>query len=314
MRFKTAALAALDPPPADDADAGEFTALVAVFGNVDSQGERILPGAFKGTLERWGQMDAPIPVLWSHQWADPDLHIGQVLDAAEVDEGLRVKGLLDVAENPKAARVRQLMIQRRVRQFSFAYDVLDAEEGEEGVTDLHELELYEVGPCLVGANPSTELLDAKASLLVPRRPPSRSPAGGAGRGLAFRLRLAAIAPEAVKAAVGPHSTPTSESAWDGPANEARVETDQPTAYYRKVYAWQDPEGDPATKAGWRFIHHEVAGDGTPGAANLTACSTGIGILNGGRGGTTIPAADRQGVYNHLAKHLRDGDREPPTLA
>ena len=40
---------------------------------------------------------------------------------------------------------------------------------------------------------------------------------------------------------------------------------------------------------------------------------GIGVLNGGRGGTTIPDADRQGVWNHLAKHLRDADLTPPEL-
>lgn len=310
MRYKTAALAHLDPPAADDPEAGEFTALVAVFGNVDSQGDRILPGAFKGTLGRWEKSGAPIPVLWSHQWADPDLHIGQVLEATETDDGLQVRGQLDVADNPKAARVRQLMLQRRVRQFSFAYDSLKADMTEDGVNELAELELYEVGPCLVGANPATELLEAKAlavpqpsGLVLPRQ---------AGAGLALRLRLAGLEPEH-KAAVGAHSTPTDDGAWDGPANEAKVRTGEDAGYYRKVYAWQDPEGDPGTKAGWRFIHHLVGADGTPGAASLTACSTGIGILNGGRGGTTIPSADRQGVYNHLARHLRDGDREPPEL-
>ena len=31
----------------------------------------------------------------------------------------------------------------------------------------------------------------------------------------------------------------------------------------------------------------VASGGDVGAANLTACSTGIGVLNGGRGGTVV---------------------------
>jgi signal peptide peptidase SppA len=55
-------------------------------------------------------------------------------------------------------------------------------------------------------------------------------------------------------------------------------------------------------------------DGDVGPANLTACSQGIGVLNGGRTGTTIPDSDRQGVYDHLAKHLSDAGREPPALA
>ena len=196
MRFKTVPLVALEPPEAADAEAGEFTALVAVFGNVDSQGERILPGAFKGTLERWAASGSPIPVLWSHQWMDPDLHIGQVLEASETEEGLRVKAGLDVADNPKAARVRQLMLQRRVRQFSFAYDVLDGAQAEDGAMDLKELELYEVGPCLVGANPLTELMDAKATVTPPGAPGApgtpQPPAPHGSPGLALLLRLAGL--------------------------------------------------------------------------------------------------------------------------
>lgn len=114
-------------------------------------------------------------------------------------------------------------------------------------------------------------------------------------------------------AVSVHHTETSEASWDGPANEARARSGEDAAYYRRIYAWQDSDGDPEAKSSWRFIHHEVDGDGNPGAANIRACQTGIGVLNGGRGGTTIPAADRQGVYNHLAAHLRDADVEPPEL-
>jgi len=114
-------------------------------------------------------------------------------------------------------------------------------------------------------------------------------------------------------AVAIHHTPTSDGPWDGPANEARAKSGESEDYYRNIFAWQDPEGDPETKAAWRFIHHEVSEDGTPGAANLRACSTGIGVLNGGRGGTTIPAADREGVYRHLAAHLADAEKEVPEL-
>lgn len=117
-------------------------------------------------------------------------------------------------------------------------------------------------------------------------------------------------------AVGAHDTATSEGSWDGPANERRLPSPMTTATARAAYAWIDDdrvEDGELPKDAARFIHHEVDADGRPGPANLTACSTGIGILNGGRGGTTIPAADRQGVYNHLAAHLRDAGQEPPEL-
>lgn len=117
-------------------------------------------------------------------------------------------------------------------------------------------------------------------------------------------------------AVGSHDTATSEGDWDGPANEARIPSPMTVETARNAYAWIDDErveDGELPKDAAKFIHHEVSADGRPGAANLTACSTGIGILNGGRGGTTIPRADFQGVYDHLAAHLRDADREPPEL-
>lgn len=117
-------------------------------------------------------------------------------------------------------------------------------------------------------------------------------------------------------AVAPHDTSTSDGPWDGPENESRLPSPITVAQARDAYAWIDNdrvEDGELPKDAARFIHHEVSSDGTPGAANLTACSTGIGVLNGARGGTTIPNADVQGVYDHLAAHLRDADQEPPPL-
>lgn len=117
-------------------------------------------------------------------------------------------------------------------------------------------------------------------------------------------------------AVAVHDTATSEEPWDGPANETRLPSPLTLDQARAAYAWFDSdrvEDDMIVKDACRFIHHEISEDGSAGAANLTACSTGIGILNGGRGGTTIPDADVQGVYDHLAAHLRDADRDPPPL-
>jgi hypothetical protein len=47
---------------------------------------------------------------------------------------------------------------------------------------------------------------------------------------------------------------------------------------------------------------------------VRACINGIAILNGGRGGADVSQRDRQGVYKHLAAHLRDAGRKPAELA
>lgn len=113
-------------------------------------------------------------------------------------------------------------------------------------------------------------------------------------------------------AVGTHDTATTDGDWDGPANEKRI--DKLTVdKARAAYAWYDGaavEDGELPKSAAKFIHHEINADGTVGPANLTACSAAIAALHGARGGTSIPEADRRGVYDHVAAHLRDAGREP----
>lgn len=120
--------------------------------------------------------------------------------------------------------------------------------------------------------------------------------------------------------IKPHSTATSDKPWDGPANKARLPNEDGEKQWLAAFAWFDDEapdanGDhyPDRKGDYKFIHHEVDQAGDVHAANVNACSQGIAVLNGGRTGTTIPDSDRQGVWDHLAQHLRDAGREPPPL-
>src|SRR6185437_1457957 len=76
-------------------------------------------------------------------------------------------------------------------------------------------------------------------------------------------------------------------------------------YYREEFAWVDPDGDPTVKSSYKFPHHHVSTDGTIGDANIKACQSAIGVLNGGMGGSQIPASDHAAVHDHLAAHLKD---------
>lgn len=116
------------------------------------------------------------------------------------------------------------------------------------------------------------------------------------------------------AAVASHDTATSDAAWDGGAQEKKLPSPLSLADAKAMYAWYDSsavDGGEIAKTSCKFPHHEVSADGTPGAANLKACSSGIAALHGARTPTTIPESDRKGVYNHLAKHLKDGGMTPP---
>ena len=155
-----------------EAGSGKFEALVSVFGNIDHVKDVVMPGAFSKAVK---ESDPP-PVVWSHYWNIPP--IGETIDWGETDKGLRVKGELFVGADDKhqyADMVYAAMKSREgrkpaLREFSFSYDIPDDGEvkstrevdGKEiAVQELHSLyPIHEVGPCLKGCNPATQLISA----------------------------------------------------------------------------------------------------------------------------------------------------------
>jgi hypothetical protein len=102
-------------------------------------------------------------------------------------------------------------------------------------------------------------------------------------------------------------------AWDGPMNKTHIKSPSTTAYFDRIFAYQRPNTVGDMKAHYSFIHHFVAADGTPGEASFAALASAIATLNGGRAGTVLRGAARQGVYRHLASHYKDAGRPAPEL-
>ena len=148
----------------DDAPHGEVTALVSVFGNTDLVGDRVMPGAFAKSLEAIKAAGRSIPFIWSHDWGRPESYLGVVRDAKETDEGLVVRA--EFFDTPTAQHVRKLLSTGAVSEFSFAYDVIDAAPGKDGVNELRELSILEAGPTLKGANPATQLVGVRSLAAV----------------------------------------------------------------------------------------------------------------------------------------------------
>lgn len=144
-------------------EAGYVDAYVSMFGNVDYGGDRMVPGAFAKTLAEWKDSGDPIPAIWSHDWDNPDAHVGVVEDVIEDEKGLKVRMKFDL-DRPFANQVFYLLKNRRVREFSFGYITREAEvvQDEEfgDVREIRDVKLIEVGPTLVGMNPATQLLEA----------------------------------------------------------------------------------------------------------------------------------------------------------
>jgi HK97 family phage prohead protease len=168
-RFKSYTPTSFKTVGQDGLKEGEYVATASVFDVIDSYGDRVLAGAFANTLAAWASKGDPIPVIWAHQWTNPMAHIGQVLDIDETGTDLRYKAALDL-DDPFAMKVYQLMKGRRITQQSFGFDVVEggwATFESREVFEIAEVDLYEVGPCLVGVNQSTDLLGIKSSSGAP---------------------------------------------------------------------------------------------------------------------------------------------------
>jgi HK97 family phage prohead protease len=149
---------------------GEFTAIVSAFGNEDSQGDIVEKGAFAKTLAEWTLKGRPIPVVWSHQFNDPDSFLGEYTAAEETDKGLQLTGLLDL-DHAKSARVYNLMKRGVIVEFSISglvrdYELIEKDEESDGwwmpPMLIKDIDLWEAGPCFKGANAETELISIKS--------------------------------------------------------------------------------------------------------------------------------------------------------
>jgi HK97 family phage prohead protease len=110
-----------------------------------------------------------------------------------------------------------------------------------------------------------------------------------------------------------HSTAVRD---DTPINRSAilaVRSPEDPAYFKKIFAYHIPGTDGTRKTHYTFIHHHISEDGRPGAAAMSELRVQMSVLNGARGGTTLRGEDRKAVYNHLAKHYKDGGTPPPSL-
>lgn len=181
MLLKNATKVRLKAGPDDGLKEGQFEAYASVFGNKDSYGDVVVPGAFADSLAQWKDGGSFIPLLFGHNMSDPDFNLGHVEDAKEDDHGLLTLNQLDL-ENPKSQQTYRLIKGRRINQMSFAYDVLeggwatrqkdsdggDSPDNQEEYFELRKLKLYEVSVVPIGANQETEITAFKAAELAER--------------------------------------------------------------------------------------------------------------------------------------------------
>jgi phage head maturation protease len=267
----------------EQAPTGEADILVAVFGVEDTEipfGAQRRQTIERGAFRPW-LASSPFPMRWLIDHGDAIVNrgvarlthqIGRVDTGEEQDEGLLIRTRYNLSKQVAREAYSDLAFSPDLAQFSWGSDV----SKEKVVTRSGRDYLVEAWP--FEFSHVSEAAQQEA-------------------------RLVAVRAAAQRTAIGRHSTPTVAGSWDAAAQERAY-----TPPYARYYAWREAGGDADSKSTFKFPHHMESS----GAANLTACSAGIGVLNGGRGGADI-GGDRAAVYAHLAGHMRDGDREPPPL-
>lgn len=153
--------------PEDGLNEGEFIVYPSTFiREPDSYGDVVKPGAFAKGIQKRKEEGIVLPGLFGHRMDHPDFYIASAIEESEDDHGWRVKGVFDL-DDAIAQKVYRLVKGKRIRELSFAYDVLD--EGsvtlENGVkaNELRELDVFEFSFVPIGANRDTSVVAVKTA-------------------------------------------------------------------------------------------------------------------------------------------------------
>lgn len=108
-----------------DAETGSFSGYGAVFGNVDSYGDVIVPGAFKASLKDWKREKTLPPMLAQHGgWMMTDMDaipVGVWTDMEEDDVGLKVAGRIINLDTERGKTIRGAMKEGALNGLSIGY-------------------------------------------------------------------------------------------------------------------------------------------------------------------------------------------------
>ena len=267
----------------DEAE-GIVEAYTNTMGVVDADGDIVEPTAFNSSIAD----NLPIPVLSGH---DQGKLVGKVIFAQPrhiTGDEYRLFTRMQMNMETEAGRDAFSNVAGDfVREWSIGFNIPKESDVEQEGRDVStvirriaNLDWVEVSSVIRGSSPSTVTVAAKAS-----------PATHA------------------KGAIPSHLTAWVEDAWDGGLMRGRIKGG--AAALRAAHAWVDPDGDPELKSSYKYLHHQVGRNGRGGPANIRAVTTALANLNARKAG--IPENDRRGVYNHLARHLREAGRKPSEL-
>ena len=133
-------------------EGGYFEGYASMFGVQDSDGDVIVKGAFKRSIE-----SGKIPkMLWQH---DPRIIVGKWQEIREDDNGLYVKGSL-ILETEKGREAYALMKAGVLDAMSVGFNIQSAGNGDRGRV-IDDVDLWEISLVTWGANPEALITNVK---------------------------------------------------------------------------------------------------------------------------------------------------------
>lgn len=143
-------------------ETGVFSGYGSVFHNEDSYGDVVRPGAFKKSLAEWEKKGRLPPMLWQHDRREP---IGVFTKMVEDEKGLFVEGRLLIDDIPQARAAYALLKEKALGGMSIGYrEILIEQDHDEKVTNLLELDLWEVSVVTFPANEEATVDSVKSAL------------------------------------------------------------------------------------------------------------------------------------------------------
>jgi HK97 family phage prohead protease len=158
-----------------DPTAGMIEGYGSVFGNQDSHGDQVEPGAFDATLAEH-KSAGTMPFMFGEHSAfmlggDP-YPIGMWTDIQPDEKGLKVSGQLIALDHPDVSRVRQLVLKGALRGLSMAWrgregGIVRGTKAGEPKRWLKSIDLYSVDLVSDPANRQAQIEAMKSTMMTP---------------------------------------------------------------------------------------------------------------------------------------------------
>jgi HK97 family phage prohead protease len=153
LQYKNSSIA-VEPPDGK----GFLEGYASVYGVVDRQNERTMPGAFESALKS----PRRLKLLWQHKFEQP---IGKITKLWEDERGLRFRAKLNL-KTDWGRNAYEALLADDVNANSIGYQLITGKSAiaDDGVTDLNAVELHEISVVSFPSNEAATVDNVKSDV------------------------------------------------------------------------------------------------------------------------------------------------------